>query len=97
MKLSEQKDSDVSASPLLREVSLCMVNDGWKSSEQIENLSGDLQRVRDELAAAQRCVEMEQLQFAVASLTAERDQLRMDLQENVDMVSSGVCHQTKHD
>lgn len=31
--------------------------------------------------------EMEQLSSAVAALTEERDQLKMDLQENVEMVS----------
>lgn len=31
--------------------------------------------------------EMEKLLSAVASITAERDQLKIDLQENVDMVS----------
>lgn len=56
-------------------------------SEQIENLSRDLQRVREELAEALRSVEKEELESVVASLTAERDQLKMDLQENVEMVS----------
>lgn len=50
----------------------------------------DLQRVRDEMAEAQRSVETEELQSLVASLTAERDQLKMDLQENVEMVSLSV-------
>lgn len=70
------------------------MGDGWKSSEQIENLSGDLQRVREDLAAAQRCVEVEELQSALAALAAERDQLKMDLQENVEMVSPRVCFTT---
>lgn len=73
------------------------MNNGCKLSEQIEHLSRDLQRVRDELAEAQRSAEKEELQSVVASLTAERDQLKMDLQENVEMVSLCVFYQTNHD
>lgn len=72
------------------------MSNGCKLSEQIENLSRDLQRVRDELAEAQRS-EKEELQSVVASLTAERDQLKTDLQENVEMVSLCVFYQTNHD
>lgn len=74
-----------------------MMSDVCKLSEQIENLWRDLQRVQEELAEAQRSVEKEELQSVVASLTAERDQLKMDLQENVEMVSSCVFYQTNHD
>lgn len=73
------------------------MSDVCKLSEQIENLWRDLQRVQEELAEAQRPVEKEELQSVVASLTAERDQLKMDLQENVEMVSSCVFYQTSHD
>lgn len=74
-----------------------MMSDVCKLSEQIENLWRDLQRVQEELAEAQRSVEKEELQSVVASLTAERDQLKMDLQENVEMVSSCVFYQINHD
>lgn len=90
MKLSEQKDSDVSETSILSQFSLCMRSDAWKLSEQIENLSRDLQRVKDELAEAQKSVEKEELESLVATLTAERDQLKIDLQENVEMVSLSV-------
>lgn len=63
----------------------------YKLSEQIENLSRELQRVRDELAEARRSGEEEeqQLQSVMESLAAERDQLKLDLQENVELV--GLC------
>lgn len=34
--------------------------------------------------------EMEKLLSAMTSLTEERDQLKMDLQENIEMVSSNI-------
>lgn len=74
-----------------------MMSDVCKLSEQIENLRRDLQRVQEELAEAQRSVEKEELQSVVASLTAERDQLKMDLQENVEMVSSCVFYPANRD
>ncbi|XP_026174621.1 centromere-associated protein E isoform X2 [Mastacembelus armatus] len=61
-------------------------------SKQILSLSQELQRVQDEkktlvMASAQGSAEdMEKLLATVASLSAERDQLRMDLQENVEMM-----------
>lgn len=66
--------------------------DGWKSSKQILNVSRELQCVREEketllMSGAQSSAGREELLSAVASLTAERDQLKMDLQENVEMVS----------
>lgn len=58
-----------------------------KLSEQIENLSRELQHARDELAEARRSGEEQQLLSVIDSVTAERDQLKMDLQENVELVS----------
>lgn len=84
VKLSEQKDSEVSDLNLEGTVYLLLYND-CIFSEKIDNLSRDLQHAKDELAEAWRSVEKEG--SAVASLTAERDQLKMDLQENVEMVS----------
>lgn len=56
-------------------------------------LSEELQCLRDEketllMASAQSSAEeVEKLLSTVASLSAERDQLKMDMQENVEMVS----------
>uniref|UniRef100_A0A8C2ZTY0 Centromere-associated protein E n=1 Tax=Cyclopterus lumpus TaxID=8103 RepID=A0A8C2ZTY0_CYCLU len=60
-------------------------------TKQILGLSQELQRVRDEkdaLLSEQRssAEEAEQLLSTVASLTAERDQLQTDMQDNVDMM-----------
>lgn len=65
-------------------------------SEQIENLSRELQRVCDELAEAQRSGEEErQLQPVIDSLTAEQDQQgrftildreKEELQEIIDVL-----------
>lgn len=57
------------------------------------SLSQELQCARDEnetllMARAQGSPEeMEKLLSAVASVSAERDQLKIDLQENVEMVN----------
>ncbi|XP_065819584.1 centromere-associated protein E isoform X1 [Labrus bergylta] len=58
--------------------------------EQMQSLSEELERVRAEKetlpsAAQTSSEETEKLLSAVSTLTAERDQLRMDLQENVEM------------
>lgn len=56
-------------------------------------LSQELQCVRDEKEALlmttfqRESEDVEKLSATLASLTAERDQLRTDLQENVEMVS----------
>ncbi|KAM6992315.1 centromere-associated protein E [Tautogolabrus adspersus] len=70
-KLYEQKESDL--------------------REQMQSLSEELERVRAEketlpTAAQASAEETEKLLSAVSSLTSERDQLRMDLQENVEMM-----------
>lgn len=91
LELSQQKDSDVSAAPPPRRFPLRPSADGWESSEQVEKLSGDLQRLREDLATAQRSVEVEELQAALAAIAAERDQLKTDLQENVEMVGPHAC------
>lgn len=60
-------------------------------------LSQDLQCVRDEKEALlmttfqKESEDVEKLSATLASLTAERDQLRTDMQENVEMVSCCVC------
>ncbi|XP_023132106.2 centromere-associated protein E isoform X2 [Amphiprion ocellaris] len=60
--------------------------------EQMLRLSQELQCVRDEMETHQKAgaqhspAEVENLLSTVASLTAERDQLKMDLQENVDLM-----------
>lgn len=43
--------------------------------------------MREEKVEAQSSAEKEELVSAITALTAERDQLKMDLQENVEMVS----------
>ncbi len=66
------------------------------------SLSQELQCLREQkdallTAGAQSSAEeKEKLLSAVTSLTAERDQLKMDLQENVEMVSDHVitCQST---
>ncbi|KAF3702525.1 Centromere-associated protein E Centromere protein E [Channa argus] len=61
-------------------------------AEQVLSLSQELQSVRDEkevllMAGGQSSAEeLEQLISTVASLSAERDQLKMDMQENVEMM-----------
>uniref|UniRef100_A0AAQ6IUF4 Centromere-associated protein E n=1 Tax=Anabas testudineus TaxID=64144 RepID=A0AAQ6IUF4_ANATE len=71
-KLHEQKESDF--------------------AEQMLRLSEELQCLRDEketllMASAQSSAEeVEKLLSTVASLSAERDQLKMDMQENVEMM-----------
>lgn len=61
-------------------------------SPQILRLSQELQCVQDEneavlkTSAQSSAEEMEKLLSTVASLTAERDQLKLDMQENVEMV-----------
>ncbi|XP_051816800.1 centromere-associated protein E isoform X2 [Acanthochromis polyacanthus] len=61
-------------------------------SERMVRLSQELQCVRDEMETHQMAAtqhspaEVESLLSTVASLTAERDQLKMDLQENVDLM-----------
>ncbi|XP_034384091.1 centromere-associated protein E isoform X2 [Cyclopterus lumpus] len=60
-------------------------------TKQLNELTEELQRVRDEkdaLLSEQRssAEEAEQLLSTVASLTAERDQLQTDMQDNVDMM-----------
>ncbi|KAM7367519.1 hypothetical protein PAMP_013810 [Pampus punctatissimus] len=63
-----------------------------KNSDQMLNLSQELQSVQNEketllMAGVQNSAEeMEKLLSVVTSLTAERDQLKMDLQENVEMM-----------
>ena len=60
------------------------------------SLSQELQSVQDEKETLQMsggqssAEETEKLLSTVTSLTAERDQLKMDLQENVEMVSFHV-------
>lgn len=60
-------------------------------------LSQELQCVRDEKEALlmttfqRESEDVEKLSATLASLTAERDQLRTDLQENVEMVSCCFC------
>lgn len=80
--------------PTLSGGSLHGSTNGRQCPPQIENLSRELRRVGGEEAAAGRCAETEELQFLVASLTAERDQLQMDLRENVEMVSLRRSRQT---
>ncbi|XP_060908633.1 centromere-associated protein E isoform X1 [Labrus mixtus] len=70
-KLYEQKESDL--------------------REQMQSLSEELERMRAEKetlpsAAQMSSEETEKLLSAVSTLTAERDQLRMDLQENVELM-----------
>ncbi|CAJ1077524.1 centromere-associated protein E isoform X5 [Xyrichtys novacula] len=59
--------------------------------EQIQSLSAELQCVREEKETLQTLAqssaeETEKLQSAVSSLTTERDQLKMDMQESVEMM-----------
>ncbi|KAM3601788.1 uncharacterized protein V6R79_018953 [Siganus canaliculatus] len=61
-----------------------------QKDSDISDLSQELQRVRAEkeaggLSSAEE-QEMEKLLSTVASLTAERDQLKLDMQENVEMM-----------
>ncbi|XP_077949667.1 centromere-associated protein E isoform X3 [Gasterosteus aculeatus] len=63
----------------------------FESDQHMQSLSEELQRVRaekDALLSEQRsCAEeAEKLLSSVTSLTAERDQLQTDLQENVEMM-----------
>lgn len=62
---------------------------------QVNQLTEELQSVRAEReqnAGAQTSAEeLEKLLATVTSVTAERDQLRMDLQENMQMVSDWIA------
>lgn len=85
--LSEQKDSNVSSAYLRESSFIAVLTDGCKCSEQIESLQQEIQCVREEKVEAQSSAGKEELVSAIMALTAERDQLKMDLQENVEMVS----------
>lgn len=97
VKAHEQKESDLRGN--VTELFVCInisQNDLFNVVTavilQMLRLSQELQCVQDEKEALLVTVhstseEVEKLFATVAALTAERDQLKLDLQENVEMVS----------
>lgn len=88
-----EKESELKehVSKVLTVPSPLWLSDGNSGSKQMLRLTQELQD-----GGRSSTEEVERLLTAVASLTAERDQLKQDLQENVELVSKHVVPMYRH-